>query len=69
MVQKIKGEMKMPVKAMRKFGKFVATHPTGVVTTAGVGLAVTGLPVVAEVGGVMLLGGLTAGFLKRKKKK
>lgn len=58
----------MPEKAMRKFGKFVAKHPMGVLTSAGVGLAVTGLPVVAEVGGVMTLGGLTAGFLKRKKK-
>lgn len=59
----------MPEKAMRKFGKFVAKHPTGVITTAGVGLAVTGFPIVAEVGGFMALGGLTAGFLKRKKKK
>lgn len=58
----------MPVKAMRKFGKFVAKHPTGVLTGAGVGLAVTGLPVVAEVGGFMALGGATAGFLKKKKK-
>ena len=63
------GEKKMPEKAMRKFGKFVAKHPTGVIASAGVGLAVTGLPIVAEVGGVMLLGGLTAGFLKKKKKR
>jgi len=58
----------MPQKAMNKFGKYVREHPLGVITTAGVGLAITGIPIVSQVGGVMALGGVTTKVLKKSKK-
>ena len=59
----------MPQKVMGKFGKYVKEHPVGVITTAGVGLAMTTIPVISAVGGAMAIGGAGYKIFGKKKVK